>query len=233
MERGRLVLAVLLMATAPVWTLLTFFYVRDRYDKEPRRLLARLFINGMLVTLLAAAISINGVRVLGFFLPDNSWLYLLLDNFILVALVEEALKYWVVWKGAYFHPAFNEPYDGMLYAITASLGFAALENILYVAQGGPQVAILRGLLSVPGHALFAAAMGYYLGKAKFVQHEQKAKAYLKRALIIPVILHGLFDLLLSTQHTVLAMGVVPLSLGMWVMALRQIRLAEMRSPFRP
>lgn len=223
----------LIMATAPVWALLTFFYVRDRYDKEPRLLLVQLFVRGMLVTLLAAALSLAGIQLLSAFLPTNSWPYLLIENFVLVALVEEYLKYFVVWRGVYFHPAFNEPYDGMLYAITASLGFAALENILYVAQGGLQVAVMRALLSVPGHALFAAAMGYFIGKAKFAKTEDKTKAYLKRALIVPVLLHGIYDLLLSTQHNILAMGVVPLSIGMWVMALRQVRLAELRSPFRP
>jgi RsiW-degrading membrane proteinase PrsW (M82 family) len=221
------------MATAPLWALLTFFYVRDRYDKEPRLLLVQLFVRGMLVTLLAAALSLAGIQLLSAFLPTNSWPYLLIENFVLVALVEEYLKYFVVWRGVYFHPAFNEPYDGMLYAITASLGFAALENILYVTQGGLQVAVMRALLSVPGHALFAAAMGYFIGKAKFAKTEDKTKAYLKRALIVPVLLHGIYDLLLSTQHNILAMGVVPLSIGMWVMALRQVRLAELRSPFRP
>ncbi|HBK85399.1 MAG TPA: PrsW family intramembrane metalloprotease, partial [Firmicutes bacterium] len=98
---------------------------------------------------------------------------------------------------------------------------------------GLQVAVMRALLSVPGHALFAAAMGYFIGKAKFAKTEDKTKAYLKRALIVPVLLHGIYDLLLSTQHNILAMGVVPLSIGMWVMALRQVRLAELRSPFRP
>ncbi len=226
-------LGALVMATAPVWALLTFFYVRDRYDKEPRALLVRLFIYGMLVTFIAAAVSLLGISILSAVLPPDSWLYLLLENFVLVALVEEYLKFFVVRRCAYSHPAFNEPYDGMLYAVTASLGFAALENVLYVTQGGAQVALVRGLLSVPGHALFAAPMGYFLGKARFSKNPDKSRIYLKRALVIPVLLHGVYDLLLSTQHTVLAMGVVPLSVGMWVMALKQIKLAELRSPFRP
>jgi len=221
------------MATAPVWALLTFFYVRDRYDKEPRTLLVQLFLQGMLITPVAALVSLFGIRLLSTFLPVDSWLYLLVENFILVALVEEYLKFQVIWRRAYFHPAFNEPYDGMIYSITASLGFATIENVLYIAQGGPQVALLRGVLSVPGHALFAAAMGYFVGKAKFTYNGAKAARYLNQALIIPVLLHGVYDLLLSTKHTVLAMGVVPLSIGMWIMALRQIRLAEQRSPFRP
>ena len=226
-------LGALVMAMAPVLALLTFFYVRDRYDREPRALLLQLFIRGMLVTLVAAAVSLLGIRLFSSFLPTSSWLYLLIENFILVALVEEALKYAVVWRSAYFHPAFNEPYDGILYAITVSLGFAALENVLYVMQGGLQVAIMRALLSVPAHALFAASMGYLIGRARFCRHKDKVRYYLRQAIVVPVLLHGVYDLLLSTQHTILAMGVVPLSIGMWVMALKQIKLAELRSPFRP
>lgn len=221
------------MAMAPVLALLTFFYVRDRYDKEPRALLLQLFVRGMLVTLVAAGVSLLGIQFLSSFLPTNSWLYMLIENFILVALVEEVLKYAVVWRSAYFSSAFNEPYDGILYAITASLGFAALENVLYVVQGGLQVAMMRAILSVPAHALFAASMGYYLGRAKFSKHQDKVRYYLKQAIVVPILLHGVYDLLLSTQHTILAMGVVPLSVGMWVLALKQIKLAELRSPFRP
>lgn len=226
-------LAVVMVATAPVWALLTFFYLSDRYDKEPKALLVRVFLYGMGVTTIAAIVGIWGLNILRYFLREDNLLYILIENYVVIALVEEGLKYWVVMRQAYRHPAFNEPYDGMIYAITTSLGFAALENILYVAQGGLQVAFVRGLLSVPGHALFAAAMGYYLGRAKFAHTPEKERTNLRRALLIPVLLHGTYDLLLSSSHSALAAGIVPFSIGMWIMALRQVRLSELRSPFRP
>ena len=221
------------MATAPVWALLTFFYIRDRYEKEPRSLLLRLFFMGMLVTLVAAPLGLLGIKLFEPFVAGAGWWGLWLENLIPIALVEEYVKFLVVWRLAYSHPAFDEPYDGMLYAITASLGFAALENVLYVAQGGAQVALVRAFLSVPAHALFAATMGYYISRAKFAARANEARAYLRWALIIPTLLHGIFDFLLSTGHDFLAMGVVPLSVLMWVLTLRQIRLSELRSPFRP
>jgi RsiW-degrading membrane proteinase PrsW (M82 family) len=226
-------LSVIVVATAPVWALLTFFYVRDRYDKEPRALLVRVFLYGMGVTMVAALTGVWSLNFLRQVAPEGSLAYLVIENFIVVALVEEGLKYWVVMRQAYRHPAFNEPYDGMIYAITTSLGFAALENILYVAQGGLQIAFMRGVLSVPGHALFAAAMGYYLGRAKFARTDGKEQQNLRRALLVPVLLHGTYDVLLSSNHSILAAGIVPFSIGMWLMALRQVRLSELRSPFRP
>lgn len=193
----------------------------------------RVFFSGMGVTVFAALLGVYGLSFLRRFLLADSLLYLVLENFVVIALVEEGLKYLVVMRLAFHHPAFNEPYDGMIYAITTSLGFAALENVLYVLQGGAQIALVRGVLSVPGHALFAAAMGYYLGKARFARTNSQQLRNLYRALLVPVLLHGVFDLLLSSNRTILAAGVVPFSIGMWIMAMRQVRLAELRSPFRP
>lgn len=226
-------LNVLVLATAPVWALLTFFYVRDKYDKEPRGLLIRVFVYGMAVTLVAAVVGVLAMHLLATIIDSVSPLYLVIENFLIIALVEEGLKYWVVRRQTYCHPAFNEPYDGMIYAITASLGFAGLENILYVAQGGLQVAVMRALLAVPGHALFASAMGYYFGRAKFARTAEHETHFLRMAVLVPVLLHGVYDLLLSTGRSTLALGVVPLSIGMWIMALRQVGLSQMRSPFRP
>lgn len=224
-------LQLLVLATAPVWALLTYFYVRDIYEKEPRSLLMRVFIYGALVTFIAGYIGIALITMFG--RAPGSLLYLAFENFVIVALVEEALKFAVVMLLVYRHAAFNEPYDGMLYAITASLGFAALENILYVARGGVSVAILRALLSVPAHALFGAAMGYYVGRAKFARGPEAERGYLRLALLTPVLLHGTFNFLLSTGQSLLVAAVVPFSIGMWVMALRQVRSSHLRSPFRP
>ncbi|MGI6344187.1 MAG: PrsW family glutamic-type intramembrane protease [Bacillota bacterium] len=223
---------ILALATVPVWGLLTFFYVRDVYEREPRVLLVRLFLHGVLITIPAAVIGVLAAGLLEGLVSSQSPLYLLVENFIFIALVEEGLKYWVVRRQAYHHPAFNEPYDGMLYAIFASLGFAALENILYVAQGGTRVAVARALLSVPAHALFASTMGYFLGRARFARTARREEQMLRAALVLPVLLHGVYDLLLSTGNVSLMWGIVPFSLAMWIMALRQMRLSHRRSPFR-
>lgn len=222
---------ILALSLAPVIALFTYFYIRDRYEKEPKLLLFKVFVWGALSVIPAILLGLTLHKPLALFFQAGSPVYLLLENFIVIALVEEAVKFYVVFKAAYRHPAFNEPYDGMMYAITASLGFAALENILYVARGGLTVALARMALAVPAHALFGAFMGYYAGRAKFVP--ERESYYLFYALSIPTLLHGTYDLLLSTQNVIFVLMVVPLSIFMWWRALKQVRLSHARSPFKP
>jgi len=229
-ERQVKFLQLVAIALAPVVALFSYFYIRDKYEKEPSLLLGSVFAGGFL--------SVGPVVFFGrlLFLSINrslnpEWLvYTIVENFIVIALVEEGFKFLVVMLLAYRHSAFNEPYDGMMYAITASLGFAAFENILYVVNGGVVVGLARMVLSVPAHALFGAFMGYYAGKAKF--EPLRKNYYLTLAVLVPVLLHGLFNFVLSINRGEYALLVVPLSLFMWGRALRQVRLASARSPFR-
>lgn len=222
---------VLALSLAPVIALFTYFYVRDKYEKEPKLLLLKVFMWGALSVFPAILLGLGLHRLLAMIALPESPLYIFIENFVVIALVEELVKFYVLMRLAYPHQAFNEPYDGMMYAITASLGFAALENILYVAQGGVAVAFARMVLSVPAHALFGAFMGYYAGRAKFSIGREKY--YLFNALLIPTLLHGTYDVLLSTRIPEFAFLVVPLSIFMWWRALKQVRIAHARSPFRP
>ncbi len=89
------------------------------------------------------------------------------DSFFLAAIPEEISKwlvlYWIVWKSR----EFDEHYDGIIYAVFVSLGFALVENIMYVVNRGMGVALIRAVLSVPGHGSFGVLMGYYFSLAKF------------------------------------------------------------------
>lgn len=219
------------IALAPVVALFTYFYVRDKYEKEPSLLLLFVFMGGFLSV--GPVIMLGQIlhTLLNLFVNPEMLLYTIVENFIVISLVEEGFKFLVVMRFAYRHQAFNEPYDGMMYAITASLGFAALENILYVLDGGMMVGLARMVLSVPAHALFGAFMGYYAGKAKFAA--ARRRHYLFLALFVPTILHGLYNFVLILNRGEFALLVVPLSLFMWWRALRQVRLASARSPFKP
>lgn len=225
-------LTLLAWSLAPVACLFWFFYVRDRYEKEPPALLMRLFGFGAFSVLPAAALSYMLFRIVTFHLFPEGWLYLAVSNYVAVALIEELVKFYVVIAVAWTHPAFNEPYDGIIYAVTASLGFAAVENILYVYQGGVGVAVGRMLLAVPAHALFGSFMGYYISKARFAHPGQRG-GYLALALALPILLHGTYNFLLSTGRLEFALLVVPLSYFMWRSALRQGNRASDNSPFRP
>jgi len=224
-------LHLLALALAPVIALFTYFYVRDKYEKEPRLLLLQVFVLGMLSVIPTVVFGLLLQWVVAFFVPFDTFIFGVLENFVVIALVEEAVKFAAFAWPTYRHPAFNEPYDGMMYAITAALGFAAVENVLYVAHGGAPVALARMFLSVPAHALFGAFMGYYIGRAKFSPWAKGR--YQIMAIATPTVLHGTYNWLLGTERAELVYLVIPLSLFMWNTALKQVRRAHERSPFRP
>ena len=113
--------------------------------------------------------------------------------FFVVALVEEFSKYIIVRYFAQPRLAFNEPYDGIMYAVMVSMGFAATENIMYVIQGGTEVAVLRAFTAVPAHATFGILMGYFMGKAKFSSNRIKLNL---ASLGLAIFFHGAYDFFL-------------------------------------
>lgn len=223
---------LLALALAPVILLFWFFYVRDKYDKEPKALLVRLFAFGAFGVLPAVAFGLLLGRITSFYLIQGTVTYLLVQNFLVIGFVEEMVKLYAVVAVAYGHPAYNEPYDGIIYAVTASLGFAAVENILYVYQGGVGVGVARMLLAVPAHALFGSFMGHYLSRSKF-SSAGRSLGLMYKALLVPALLHGTYNFFLSTGRLEIAVLVVPLSIYMWRSALRQGDRASLRSPFKP
>jgi hypothetical protein len=153
---------LLVLAVAPGLFFTWFFYVRDKYEKEPKSLIIVTFILGMLSIVPALFLSL----FLGVIFPDvGGFFQILLHYLVVVALVEEVAKFSAVLR-AYQSSEFDEIMDGMVYSATAALGFATVENVFYVLSGGLQTGILRAILSVPGHGLNGSMMGYYLGRAK-------------------------------------------------------------------
>ena len=162
---------LLLAALLPAIILLIRVYKLDKIEKEPRPLLVKLVIVGALSGVAASLIEAVLTRLLNRYYSGSELGYLLLENFVAVALVEELCKHWPVRRFAWKHPAFDYRFDAVVYCVFSALGFAALENILYVAQFGLSVAVPRALLSVPGHFFFAVYMGIYLGEAKRAERE--------------------------------------------------------------
>ena len=113
--------------------------------------------------------------------------------FVVVALVEEFSKYIIVRYYAQPKKAFNEPFDGIVYAVMVSMGFAFTENILYVMEGGLSTALLRAFTAVPAHATFGILMGFFIGKAKF---SNKKWLYNLSGLLLAMIFHGAYDFFL-------------------------------------
>ena len=184
---------LLLMAMAPVFIIILYIYVKDKYEKEPKRLLLLGFILGAVVSVLITTILYSGFDV---FLPlDNhfSIQQQFIRAFIVVGFTEEFSKYVIVRYALQPRSAFNEPFDGIIYAVMVSMGFATTENLMYVLQGGYQVALIRAFTAVPAHATFAILMGYYMGKAKFSNSRMLLNLF---GLLLAVIFHGTYDFFL-------------------------------------
>lgn len=179
-------------ALAPVIFVIIYIYQKDKYEKEPKKLLLFCFLLGAIVSILISTILyiISDNFIL---LNDHDVLHQFVKAFFVVALIEEFSKYIIVRFYAQPKRAFNEPLDGIIYAVMVSMGFAAVENIFYVFEGGFEVAALRAITAIPAHATFGVLMGYFMGKAKF--SDKKAMWNLV-GLASAILFHGAYDFFL-------------------------------------
>ena len=184
---------LLIAAIAPVLAILIYIYVQDKYEKEPKRLLISSFLFGGIISILIVfALYFFTGRLIPVTDPFSIWQQFI-QAFIVVALAEEFSKYVIVKYYAQPKKEFNEPYDGIIYAVMVSMGFACTENIMYVLDGGYEIAILRAFTAVPAHATFGILMGYFMGKAKF----SKNRTFLNlTGLFFAVLFHGAYDFFL-------------------------------------
>ncbi len=218
------------LAVAPCVALGIFIYWRDKFDKEPIRLLALSFFLGVLSCIPA---FFGGLFLDKWFPTAGMGMTgLFIHTFIYIGLMEEGSKFLFAVLVPYRRPAFNEPYDGITYAVMVSLGFATFENILYVSSGGIQVALLRMFTAVPAHVTFGVIMGYFLGLAKFKNNSFALKMV---GLGGAAALHGFYDFSLFSagQYPLMILGaVLSLVLGL-ALSLRAIHLHRKNSPFNP
>jgi len=216
--------SIIAAAVAPGIALLCYFYLKDKYESEPISMVARLFAFGAL--LVFPTMVLQRALVLGF--GSNTLVY----SFLISAGMEESIKFFVVYYVIYKHVFFDEPYDGIVYAVALSLGFATIENVIYAIVDFSTFSHLlyRAFLPVSAHALFGVIMGYQLGKAKF--HHANKNKYLMSALLLPLIFHGFFDFILLEFKAVWNWLVLLLMLLLWFFSLQIVNKANDRSPFR-
>jgi protease PrsW len=184
---------LLISALAPVLVIIIYIYIKDKYEKESKRILAYTFALGAVISIVITTLL---YKIFDLFFPipnDFSVWQQFIKAFFIVALIEEFSKYTIVRYYNQPRKGFNEPFDGIIYAVMVSMGFAAVENIMYVLQGGLEVALLRAFTAIPAHAAFGVLMGYFMGKAKFSKHKTKWNLI---GLSSAILFHGTYDFFL-------------------------------------
>ena len=198
----------ILAAVLPAIILLRYIYRTDTVEKEPPGLLLLLLLMGVVAALCSGILETLGETVLNALVDPGSPAYTILLAFLVVAIVEEGTKFVFLKKCTWYHPAFNYRFDGIVYAVFVSLGFAAFENIQYVLHYGLSIALPRALLAVPGHMSFAVFMGLFYGRAKLCEAYSYRPGMRRNLLIgylVAVFLHGFYDacaMIGSTTSTV-------------------------------
>ena len=224
-------LYLLALAIAPGIAICFYIYFKDKYEKEPIRLLVISFILGVLSVIPTLLLSELGTYFFGFEPTSSNLVFSLISCVIGIGLVEEFSKFIFVRYYAYKKDDFNEPFDGIVYCVIVSMGFATIENILYVAASGASTGWLRMFTAVPMHAVFAIVMGYYLG----VQKSFGVKTAALQGLLLASLLHGVYDFVLmypGIHPGLQLLGFLACLFFGFRFARKAIRLHQESSPFK-
>ena len=221
-------LMLFIVSVLPVFLIGLFIYRKDR-EKEPLKLLLKLFLGGILSCLLVLIIT-PLLAIIFPIITENSdklnLVELIFHVFVGVALIEEGCKWLVAYVISYHDRAFDELYDAILYCIFVALGFACFENLLYVYQTGIAIGILRAVLAVPGHACDGMFMGYYLGLAKnsdLNNNKKDKRKYLILSIVVPIITHGIYDYCLFSQKVIFVVLFFIFVIGMYIYVFKTIK----------
>ncbi len=207
-----MIFVLLFLSILPVFLLGRYIYNTD-FEKEPKPLLIKLFLMGIGSVVLTLFLTNLLDSTFPFFETTNQSnldiIELFLFVYIGVALIEEFSKWIFVRLFTYHHYEFNHAYDAIVYSVFVSLGFACIENIIYVLNFGMQTAIIRGITAVPGHACFGVLMGFYLGMAKTSDKIGNLKVSKKnriKSLLFPILAHGTYDYLIFGSQLLSYLG---------------------------
>jgi RsiW-degrading membrane proteinase PrsW (M82 family) len=210
--------------------LLVYIYRQDKYEKEPLKMLILAFLGGIVSIFLTLFV----VSVINRLWCSDTVFY---SAFIEAGFPEELCKFIVLFLLIWWNKNFNEYMDGIVYATFVSMGFACIENILYVFSSGFGTGIVRAIISVPGHFLFGVLMGYFLSLAKFSRNGKLG--YILLSIFVPAIVHGLFDWLLMVTDEVGILGQLCIlilfiigDIALWIVGIRSIRRHRENSQFK-
>ena len=222
---------LIIIAVVPALYLMVQVYRADRIEKEPVPYLLGLALWGIVSTIIAVALETAGTYLIAG-LGQGTLLYNIVLYFIVVALSEECSKYlllkWRTWRNSNFNCIF----DGLIYSVFVSLGFALWENIQYVALYGFETGLVRAFTAIPGHASFAVFMGVWYGMAKrydFMGQPGKSKTCRILAIIVPAILHGIYDF--TATYTGLSLIFLAFIVVMFIVAIRKVKTMSRKDKY--
>lgn len=204
----------IIAAVLPAIVLLIYVYSQDHVDPEPTPLIIKLLIAGAVSAVIAVVLEQVGEGILKHFVPENTYLYIYIFTFLIVGVVEEGVKFIFLKIGTWANPHLNYKFDGIVYSVAVSLGFAGLENVGYIFRYGLLIAGQRAVLAVPAHVGFAVFMGIFYSRSKM--YHNRGRRITGRlngffAWFFPAMLHGFYDttaMLQSTTSTIVYISFV-------------------------
>lgn len=218
---------IILVSLAPVVIILFYVYFRDKYEKEPIKLLIKALVSGIFIVIPVLFVE---SFLSGFFTIEEGLFGAFWNAFVVAGFTEELFKYLALFLIIWRNPAFNEKFDGIVYAVFISLGFAMIENVMYVTGYGMEVGLKRAWTAVPAHAIFGITMGYYFGVARM--YPELKKSYLRKAFVIPFLLHGIYDFILMSGLPILLALFIPFLVYLYVSGFRKMKITSDASIFR-
>ncbi len=193
------------IAVLPAVILLIFIYFQDKHEKEPVGLLLGIFGLGVLSAIPAILAELVMTKIIDVTFGGTFLLYHMVTAFFGVAVIEEGVKFLAAYLLTWRNKHFNYKFDGIVYCLFGSMGFAAIENVLYLFRTESNLVlgmgISRGLLAIPAHAMCAIFMGYYYGNAKFAKSygdRSKCRKLLITGFLTACCLHGFYDFCIMT-----------------------------------
>nr|MBR1739770.1 PrsW family intramembrane metalloprotease [Ruminococcus sp.] len=234
--------ALLLLSVLPTVIIFIIVIKNARARREPFRKVLRVFLTSVAAAIPAGIINELGMSIETRIFRSNGYaaagfLYEFCKVFFIVGINEEFWKY-ITFKSTIFGDRdFDNTYDGIIYGAASALGFATIENIMYVSEGGLTTALLRAVTSIPLHAVTGIYMGYYFGIAKYKRYNnvQEDKNPQHRALILSMVMHGTYDFFAfasslpgntSTQSTLFALMVFVISIFCFILIGLTIKTAK-------
>ncbi len=220
-------MTLLVLALAPVFIIASYIYFRDKYEREPIYLLLLSLLAGSFITIpiVLTESLLMGISENFEGLMKPAW-----HAFAVAGFTEESFKYLALYLLIWRNREFNEKFDGIVYAVFISLGFAGVENVMYVLENGGTTGLIRAFTAIPAHTIFGITMGFFFGYAKF--NIRNKSGWKMKALIYPILLHGIYDFILMSGIVWLSIFFVGFIICLYITGFKKLKSLSNQSIYR-